>query len=272
MLTVLTRGRNAYHLAICLNAMACVLMPRSETQQSSLSAMSKMRMRIRTPQIAKRACPWPRNMGKVDSKAVYPSFQTSIAATNNKAPEISGDEALPEHCRDFPLATSTSKKRRQYERNKRSGSAPQPTNSCNSPMSRYVMQHNVGQGSTGEVWSAVNAAGEVVAIKTVFRSTEHQSHEVAALLACGNHDSVLPVLEHFVHGSDGNVHIVTELAACDLFEHLQTTGPIPESKVTPVIRTFCQGGCHDSPFPGQGSLQRPPLSTADASSCGLLPP
>ena len=104
----------------------------------------------------------------------------------------------------------------------------QPTVGSSFSPNKYLLGHIIGDGASGSVRRAVDTdSGEAVAMKTM-RYPKGSQHEVAALVACDGHPNTLRLLDHFA--VNGELCLVTELAQCDLLQHIEDHGPISEDE------------------------------------------
>lgn len=131
--------------------------------------------------------------------------------------------------------------------------------------SRYTLVKRIGVGACATVWHATDTQTSApVALKMARdcdlghldgMSPAPGQCEVAALRATTGHPNVLPLLDSF--GGDPAdeerpLCLVTALADCDLFEHIQRRGPLPEAEARPLFRSLvsalealhCAGYCH----------------------------
>lgn len=103
---------------------------------------------------------------------------------------------------------------------------------------KYSLAASIGEGGAGTVRRGVErTTGRHVAIKTLKKGVEYVAEvEAAAMRACASHPNALQLLDTFTC-TNGETHLVSELATGDLLEHLQSSGPVSEDQA----RQHCRG-------------------------------
>jgi serine/threonine-protein kinase len=116
---------------------------------------------------------------------------------------------------------------------------------------KYELVRKIGTGAMGEVWAARHKTlDEEVAIKLVLRNVDHEdgtSAESRFLLEARVAAALSRKTRHIVavtdHGQDGALgYLVMELLAGESLDvRIARTGPLPVSKVSPMITQIARG-------------------------------
>jgi len=112
---------------------------------------------------------------------------------------------------------------------------------------RYQLADFLGDGGTGDVWSAVDrVTGRPVAVKVLRPSLAADSWLVGRLLQARErlgalwHPSIVPLLDVVVDGTDGTALVTDLVDGTDLRTWIATRGPMAPAQAAEVVATVAE--------------------------------